>query len=153
MADLRRAIEAAGPGLWAAPHLSGAAPANATFLDVVPLAVGALAVWRAGDELLVTPVIGDEGGVARAVPGDGVFAALAAALDGAPGDTSERTVGVDQTDESVIVGDAVVVKLLRRTRSGPQPGHDLPAHLAAVGFNETPTPMGFFTWNDALLAT
>ena len=153
MADLRRAIEAAGPGLWAAPHLSGAAPSNATFLDAVPLAVGALAAWRAGDELLVAPVIGDETGVRRAVPGDGVFAALAAALDAAPDDTSERTVGVDQTDESVIVGDVVVVKLLRRTRRGPQPGHDLPAHLAAVGFEETPAPMGFFTWNDALLAT
>jgi maltokinase len=119
----------------------------------VPLAAGALAVWRAGDELLVAPVIGDETGVRRAVPGDGVFAALAAALDAAPDDTSERTVGVDQTDESVIVGDVVVVKLLRRTRRGPQPGHDLPAHLAAVGFEETPAPMGFFTWNDALLAT
>ena len=33
MADVRRAIQAAGPGLWAAPHLSGAAPSNATFLD------------------------------------------------------------------------------------------------------------------------
>jgi maltokinase len=153
IADLRCAIEAAGPGLWAAPHLSGAAPSNATFLDAVPLSVGALAVWQAGDELLVAPVIEVGADVRRASAGDGVFAALASELDAAPDDASERTVGVDQTDESVIVGDAVVVKLLRRTRRGPQPGHDLPAHLAAVGFEETPTPMGSFTWDDALLAT
>ncbi len=153
IADLRAGIEAAGAGLWAAPHLNGAAPSDAAFVDVMPLATGALAVWQAGDELLVAPVIEDGDGVRRAEAGDGVFAALASAIGGAPDDVIERTVGVDQTDESVIVGDAVVVKLLRRTRRGAQPGHDLPAHLAAVGFTETPTPMGAFVWDDALLAS
>lgn len=153
-ADLSAAIEAAGPALWTAPHLSGPVPGNAAFLDVVPLATGGLAVWRAGDELLVAPVIGDADGVRRAEAGDGVFAALAAELTGAAGaPTAERIVGLDQTNESVIVGDALVVKLLRRTRRGAQPGHDLPAHLAAVGFTEMPRPMGSFDRDGVLLAT
>lgn len=152
--DLRGAIEAAGPALWAAPHLSGVAPVDASFVDHVPVGPGALAVWRAADELLVAPVVPDGPGVRRAGAGDGVFAALARELDG-DGRVSagERIVGVDQTNESVIVGDAVVVKLLRRTRVGAQPGQDLPAHLAAVGFLETPAPAGTFVWRDALLAT
>jgi maltokinase len=153
--DLGGAIEAAGPALWAAPHLSGVAPADAAFLDAVPMGPGALAVWRAGEELLVAPVVMEATGVRRAAAGDGIFAALAGRLGAAGrvrGD-DERTVGVDQTNESVIVDDAVVVKLLRRTRAGAQPGQDLPAHLAAVGFAETPAPAGTFTWRDALLAT
>jgi len=154
-ADLRAATEAAGPGLWSARHLGGAAPTDMRLLDLVPLSAGALALWTSGDELLVAPVVEDDGRVRRAAAGDGVFAALAeelGAVETAVGAT-ERTVGVDQTDESVIVGDAVVVKLLRRTRRGAQPGRDLPAHLAAVGFEETPTPMGSFTRDDALLAS
>jgi maltokinase len=153
--DLRAAIQAAGSGLWAAPHLSGTAPRDAVFRDVVPLATGALVIWSVGEELLVAPVVADGPGVRRAAVGDGVFAAIAAALDGSRpvAETGERIVGVDQTNESVIVGDAVVVKLLRRTRRGPQPGHDLPAHLAAVGFTETPASAGSFSWDGALLAT
>ena len=154
IADLRAGIEAAGAELWAAPHLSGAAPSGATFVDVVPLATGALAVWRSGDELLVAPVIEDGDRVRRADVGDGVFSALASELGNTPaGEGTERAVGVDQTDESVIVDDAVVVKLRRRTRRGAQPGNDLPAHLAAVGFTETPAPLGSFIWDDALLAS
>jgi maltokinase len=158
-ADYRAAIEAAGPDLWTAPHLGGSAPDDASFHDVVPLGHGALAVWALGEELLVAPVVADETRVRRAVAGDGVFAALAEELGafggggGGDRDRDERSVGVDQTNESVIVDDAVVVKLLRRTRRGPQPGQDLPAHLAAVGFTETPASAGAFTWRDALLAT
>jgi maltokinase len=153
--ELRTAIEGAGPGLWAAPHLSGEVPADASLLDVVPLSTGSLAVWAADEDFLITPVVREGSGVRRAVPGDGVFIALAAAMDGSPVPAGrvERGVGVDQTNESVIVDDAVVVKLLRRTRPGPQPGLDLPAHLAAVGFTETPAPIGSRMWHDALIAT
>jgi maltokinase len=154
-ADLRAAIGAAGPGLWSAAHLSGDAPGEATFVDAVELRTGALALWRVADELLVAPVIEDGDGVRRADAGDGVFAAIAAELGGmtGPAQFDERIVGLDQTNESVIVGDTVVVKLLRRTRRGPQPGQDLPAHLAAVGFTETPPSGGSFSRNDVLLAT
>jgi maltokinase len=124
-------------------------------VDVVTLSTGALALWSVGDELLLAPVIEDGSGVRRAEAGDGVFAAVAAELRGTPDGVlqDERIVGLDQTNESVIVGDAVVVKLLRRTRRGPQPGQDLPEHLAAVGFTETPPSIGAFSRNDVLLAT
>ena len=82
--ELRTAIEAAGPGLWAAPHLSGEVPADVSFLDVVPLSTGSLAVWAAGEDFLVTPVVREGSGVRRAVPGDGVFCAVAAAMDASP---------------------------------------------------------------------
>ena len=42
----------------------------------------------------------------------------------------ERSMAVDQSNESVVVGDRVIVKLFPRTKPGPQPGLDLPAHLA-----------------------
>src|SRR3954453_21817568 len=105
--DLRAAIQAAGSGLWAAPHLSGTAPRDAVFRDVVPLATGALVIWSVGEELLVAPVVADGPGVRRAAVGDGVFAAIAAALDGSRpvAETGERIVGVDQTNESVGGGD------------------------------------------------
>ncbi len=155
--DLRRAIEAAGPGLWAAPHLSGEIPRDAVLVDVVPLGPGCLAVWTAGEDHFVAPVVAEGSGARRAAAGDGVFAALAAAIYGSPlspgTEIVERTVGVDQTNESVVVGDAVVVKVIRRTSPGPQPGLDIPAHLAAVGFTETPEPVGAFTRADTLLAT
>jgi maltokinase len=153
--ELRTAIEAAGPGVWAAPHLSGDVPAGASFLDVVPLASGCLAVWTVNDDFLLAPVVREASGVRRAVMGDGVFVALATATGGSAASAGgvERSVGVDQTNESVIVDDALVVKLLRRTRPGPQPGLDLPAHLDAVGFTETPAPIGSLVWRDALLAS
>jgi maltokinase len=155
--EIRTAIETAGLGLWAAPHLSGEIPPDAVLLDVVPLATGCLAVWTAGEDHFVAPVVPEGSGARRAVAGDGVFAALASAIDvshPSPGrGTVERVAGVDQTNESVIVGDAVVVKVIRRTRPGPQPGLDIPAHLAAVGFTETPEPVGAFTRGDTLLAT
>jgi maltokinase len=155
--DLRTAIEAAGPVLWAAPHLSGEIRRDAVLVDVVPLGPGCLAVWTAGEDHFVAPVVAEGSGARRAVVGDGVFAALAAAIDGSPPspgtETVERTVGVDQTNESVVVGDAVVIKVIRRTSPGPQPGLDIPAHLAAVGFTETPEPVGAFMRGDTLLAT
>ena len=54
----------------------------------------------------------------------------------------------------MVVGDAAVVKLFVRTSAGPQPAMDLPAHLAAVGFAETPGSIGALVWDgDVLLAT
>jgi maltokinase len=65
----------------------------------------------------------------------------------------ERGFEVDQTNQSVIVGDAAVVKLLSRTSPGTQPGVDLRAHLAAVGFDEIPPPVGSLWWRRALVST
>ena len=66
----------------------------------------------------------------------------------------ERAVEVDQSNESVVLGERVIVKVFRHTRPGPQPAADLPAHLAAVGFTETPAPYGSVVWrDDTLVAT
>ena len=40
------------------------------------------------------------------------------------------------------------MKLYPRTAPGPQPGLDLPSHLAALGFAETPPPIGALVWTD-----
>jgi maltokinase len=63
----------------------------------------------------------------------------------------ERPVTADQTNESVIVGERLVVKWLRP----PGPGHrapDLLAHLAAVGFTRMPTPYAAVLSGDSLVA-
>ena len=70
----------------------------------------------------------------------------------------ERVIDVDQSNESVVVGERVVVKLYPRTAAGPQPGLELPAHLASVGFTALPRPLGAMTWteddgSDVLLVT
>ena len=133
--------------------------------DVVALAHGALAIGRLGEDLFVAPIVLDGPRARRAVPGDGVIAAL---LDGdrdrslvfraigtpMPALGDERAVEVDQSNESVVLGERVIVKVFRHTRPGPQPAADLPAHLAAVGFTETPAPYGSVVWrDDTLVAT
>jgi maltokinase len=86
---------------------------------------------------------GDVGGKRwrAAVPGDGLSALVA----GVPL-ASERPVGVDQTHDSVVVGERAIVKWFRRV--GPQPTRAavLVAHLAAVGFDAIPTPLGSLAW-------
>lgn len=64
----------------------------------------------------------------------------------------ERGITVDQTNESVVVGDAAMVKwavhLPRGGVLGAQPAGDRLAALAAVGFTETPRPWGLLHWAD-----
>jgi maltokinase len=141
-------------------------------LDALVLPGGAaLAVIERSGELFTVPVV-DDGVIRRARPGDGAFAGVLRLLadDGndeafevsrfgdvpPPGDEAALDVGGGKA--SVVVGDAAVVKLFPRTAAGPQPGLDVPAHLAAVGFIETPRPIGAVVWHDpenrpVLLAT
>jgi maltokinase len=144
------------------PHLAetGVPGGTPALRGTVGLPVaGALALASVGDASVVVPVI-DEGGVRRAVPGDGVFEAIAdlvsigadvgplhaTRLQDLPAASGERAIDVDQSNESVVVGDRLVVKLFPRVGVGPQPGEDLPAHLAAVGSGEIPTPYGSLRW-------
>ena len=118
--------------------------------------------------------------VRRAVPGDGAAAGLLALLAGAdapaPGfevvrlhplcAVGESAVEVDQTHDSVVVGDrdgpggAVVVKWavhVQDTDRDP-PAVSAMRHLDAVGFTRTPEPVGFLLADSgpgrrALLAT
>jgi len=112
----------------------------------------------------------------RAVPGDGVVAATlramrqgcvegafrATAFDDRHGDPSETghesAIDVDQSNDSVNVGDEAVVKLFPLVSGGPQPGVDLPVHLHATGFTALPAPLGALWWTspageEVLLAT
>ncbi|GIM91637.1 hypothetical protein [Paractinoplanes toevensis] len=63
----------------------------------------------------------------------------------------ERPITVDQTNVSVVVGEAVVVKWMRE----PQPAARAPrllAHLAAAGFTRMPPPHAALFRDDALIA-
>ena len=73
----------------------------------------------------------------RARPGDGLSAFVA----GVP-EASERPIGVDQTHESVVVGERAILKWYRRVGPGRSRASLLLAHLAEVGFDGIPTPLG-----------
>ncbi len=165
---VRDALDRAEQGLWAPEHLIGRAPDEVVVADLIALPVGWLAVGHAGADIVLSPVVDDGLTVRRARPGDGVYRAILDVIGGAvagrlrgvrfggsaPIATTERWIAVDQSNESIVVGDAVVVKFFPRTAPGPQPAVDLPAHLAAVGFAEIPAPIGAVTWGaDVLVAT
>ena len=120
-----------------------------------------LAVFAEGNGYVVAPlVMRADAPIRRAEAGDGVFEQLVRrlALGGTEGRFSfepigtvpeaagERAIDVDQSNESVVVGERTVLKLYPRVDPGPQPGLDLPVHLAAVGFASIPAPFGSVTW-------
>jgi maltokinase len=91
---------------------------------------------------VVVPLVRGEGDRwRRARPGDGLSAFVA----GAPV-ASERPVGVDQTHDSVVVGERAIVKWFRHVGPGPSRAVTLLAHLAAVGFPGIPMPLGSLAW-------
>lgn len=117
------------------------------------------------DGLAAIPMVRDHGGWRRAMPGDGAAEALLGLL-AATGDpevrgrftvrswtgrpvTGERSVGVDQTNESVIVGDAAVVKWATRLQAGPHPAARRIVVLRDAGFGGMPTPWGLITWRQS----
>ena len=63
--------------------------------------------------------------------------------------SGERAVDVDQTNESVIVGDAAVVKWATHLQEGPHPAPRRIAVLREAGFAGMPTPWGLVTWRPA----
>ncbi|MEN9643367.1 MAG: hypothetical protein RL238_36 [Actinomycetota bacterium] len=64
----------------------------------------------------------------------------------------ERAMGVDQTNESVVVADQVVVKWMRPPVPTPHPGAELLAYLAAHGFTEMPAYLGVEADDDLVYA-
>lgn len=120
-----------------------------------------LAVVDTGAGLAVVPQVRDDAaGWRRAQPGDGAAAGLLEVL--ARGSAThgaftvqswttriahgERTIGVDQTNESVIVGDVAVVKWATHLQDGPHPGPRRIGILRAADFGGMPTPWGVVTW-------
>lgn len=108
----------------------------------------------------VPAVRGDDGRWTRAHPGDGAAEALLHLLSRGSARygrftlrswtsqtaQGERGVGVDQTNESVIVGDTAVVKWASHLEMGPHPAPQRISVLRAAGFTGMPAPWGLITW-------
>jgi maltokinase len=122
-----------------------------------------LAIVSDGDGLAAVPEVRDSARQwRRAVPGDRVAEALLQVLARQSGSVThgaftiqswtgrvasgERAVGVDQTNESVIVGDTAVVKWAAHLREGPHPAPHRIAVLREAGFGGMPAPWGLITW-------
>ena len=123
-----------------------------------------LAILSTGSGLSALPVV-DDGGWRRAGVGDGAAEALVGLLasvevsrctgrftihswsDRTP--TGERAIGVDQTNESVIVGAEAVVKWATHLQGGPHPAPRRIATLRQAGFAGMPAPWGLITWQPA----
>ena len=111
----------------------------------------------------VVPLVGDGPGERRAVPGDGAAEELVATLGRVPGPgartagrfvlrswhggpgVGEHPIPVDQTNESVVVGDAVV-KWMAEAEEGPHPAPSLLSALHRAGFTGMPRPWGSVEW-------
>jgi maltokinase len=132
--------------------------------DLLDLGAGrALAViWHDAGASAV-PVVTDHGGWRRATAGDGVAEALITLLTATEGRSErgrftviswaagqqphgERPITVDQTNESVIVGDAAVVKWSTHLEPGPHPAVPRLSALTAAGFPSMPPAWGLVTW-------
>jgi maltokinase len=137
-------------------------------LDALDLTDGkrlAIVADDAGPSAL--PMVCDaDGQWRRAAAGDGVAEALLDVLARESGLTTtrgpftlhswtvraalgEKAIGVDQTNESVIVGDAAVVKWATHLQEGPHPAPRRIGVLRDAGFDGMPTPWGFVTWRSA----
>jgi maltokinase len=139
-------------------------PTLGTMLDSLDLGADRWLLVTAGpDGMAAVPAVRDTGGgLRRASPGDGAAEALVAMLATVRGSVTEgrftvrswtsrdalgeRAVTVDQTNESVIVGAAAVVKWATHLQEGPHPAPRLIGVLRDNGFREMPTPLGLVTW-------
>lgn len=135
----------------------------------------ALAIVDRDGMLSAVPVVGAPGGWQRATAGDGTADALVRLIAGVAGRSSrgrfsvvswtnryqpgaERPITVDQTNESVIVGEQAVVKWATHLQPGPHPAPGRLSALTDSGFTSMPTPWGVVTWtpeggNETLVAT
>jgi maltokinase len=128
--------------------------------DVLDVAEGVrLEIVEGADGLAAVPMVFDNGW-RRATVGDGAAEALLRLLTSGSKTlgrftiqswtsravTGERSVGVDQTNESVIVGDAAVVKWATHLQEGPHPAPHRISVLREAGFQGIPAPWGLITW-------
>ncbi|MBX7454016.1 aminoglycoside phosphotransferase [Mycolicibacterium sp. 3033] len=129
-------------------------------LDSLDLSDGhRLAIVADGPTRSAVPMTADR---RHASPGDGTSAALLKVLAAQPGDRQigrfhvrswaartlegERAMNVDQTNESVIVGDQAVVKWAVHLQEGPHPAPQRITTLRDAGFTAIPQPWGMITW-------
>lgn len=136
-------------------------------LDALDLTDGKrLAIVADGDGLAALPMVREpDGRWRRARAGDGVAEALLNVLARQAGPATEgrftiqswiqraalgeRAIDVDQTNESVIVGDRAVVKWAAHLQEGPHPAPHRVAVLRRAGFAGMPAPWGLVTWQPA----
>ena len=98
-------------------------------------------------------------GVRRSLAGEGTGEALVARLASAEESgafrltcwhsepvAGERSIDVDQTNESLVVGDRAVLKWAFRAEAGPHPAPSLLSELERTGFAGTPRPWGVVEW-------
>ena len=120
-----------------------------------------LLLLQSAETRYAAPVIAAVDELRRAEPGTGAAAALVDMLvaqdpsaasafsllsfDRARVVVGERAMLVDQTHESVVVGEAAVVKWMVRAEASPAP--TLIAHLSTLGFSDMPQPWGFVSWS------
>ncbi|MGH2731289.1 MAG: maltokinase N-terminal cap-like domain-containing protein [Actinomycetota bacterium] len=64
----------------------------------------------------------------------------------APGSTSVRAMGAEQTNTSVVLDEQVIVKLFRRVEIGPNPDLELTRLLTNEGFENVPAHVGQITY-------
>lgn len=132
-------------------------------IDTLDLAEGQrISIVREAHGLAALPAVRDDQVWRRSHAGDGTaeaLIALLAAVDGceqrgrftirtwtARGALGERPVGVDQTNESVIVGAVAVVKWSVHLTEGPHPAPRRISVLRDAGFAGMPQPWGLVTW-------
>jgi maltokinase len=124
----------------------------------------ALRVVAVGEGHRAEPVTRSGDGWTRSVAGDGAGLALlhrlrnrSAVEDGFRvaafgrwdlADEGERSMGVDQTHDSWVVGGRVVVKWMTEPLVGPHPVADRLRRLAAAGFAESPALVGLVEWQE-----
>jgi maltokinase len=126
--------------------------------------LGVVVAERPDSRLLLAPLVRESGRWRHARPRDGASAGLIEALAREetlePGFRlrrlrelgplrGERAIGVDQTNESVVVGTRAVVKWIAEPAPRDPSVPDLQAHLAAIGFSGVPAPIGSLDWTDA----
>jgi maltokinase len=126
----------------------------------------ALVIVERDGALSAVPVVQGPDGWQRAAAGDGTADALVRLLAQTPGHSShgrfsvvswidghllgtERPITVDQTNESVIVGERAVVKWATHLQPGPHPAPGRLSALTAAGFTAMPAPWGVVTWTPA----
>lgn len=172
--DLARAVAAARPADLLPSRLSVEGSVLPQRLWLVAADRLAPHCWLAvlvdgTDKRWAAPLIDDSDGLRRARPGDGAAEALlrrltepapAAGAGGAAfrwlatgaGSTAlgERAMGVDQTHESVVVGETAVVKWA--VTADPSPAPRVLSHLFALGFTDVPEPWGFVEHDGRLVA-
>lgn len=146
---------------------SGSAPNIGLLLtdvvDALDLAHARLAIVSDNGVLSATPQVGtDNGRWRKARPGDGAAEELLDLVAGVSVTrqlgrftvrswteltaTGEESIGVDQTNESVVVGGSAVIKWATHLQRGPHPAPQRISALRDAGFTGMPAPWGLVTW-------